>query len=777
MLNISYISKFLGTTKKMMKKKKCLFTAEPAENTENTESQRRFQVSGFRSLAYSHLTTLTSHLIPSRRLRALRALGGKQIQSFLQDERAVSAVIGFVLILGIVISASTIYFSSQVPEWTKDFESLHTDDVADDFAELKSLIDGIVLKKGESELAGGATPVKMSPDKVPILGMSPSGSNLIFNHQDEKIEIVVPTGGGGGAGAEPPWEQNVTTGFPYKEAYHVDNSSKEVTLARYAPEGDLRLDGDNIQLGDEYSYDQVIITNNSILSVSHVTGFLKIHANSISVDSSSKIIADRVGYPGGTADRTGFGPGPGTNGSSDGSGGGGAGYGASGGVGGGTNPGSGGTAYGDATSTSIEIGSGGGGGGSGSSGGVIGGSGGSGGGAIWLDAEIINITGNIFADGDYGLPGSQRNQDGGGGGGSGGGIMIKGRNVTISGTLSVKGGDGGDNKGGGGGGAGGRIKIFYENLTNGTENYHVSGGAATGDEGLPGGTGSIYHEKMSTYVSSITHYSSGYLVSEIYNTTSESTCYGEMTWNATLNNQSLVMKVRTDMFEDMRASPDWDYCPAVSNGSDVSGLSSVSDSHCYVQYCAELSTKDDTTTPVLHWVKINYTLSAESPTVANSSGSIKFNSNYLYYPNQEIVYEHGAVIKWQHEGGFMLQPPPINFTNKSGIPAIEISMIDLTGSNRSYSGATSTSLKNTYQSYNLHADSLKYHNLTINVTTAYPSVWERWFKEELKKTNLTIPHDYNVSVDDTTNTVSVEFYGYVGGVELYLEKTVVKVEI
>ncbi len=690
-------------------------------------------------------------------------------RNFLQDERAVSTVIGVVLLMGIVLSASTIYFSSQIPKWTKDFEARHTDEVTDDFAELKSLVDGIVLKKGESELAGGATPIKMSPDKVPILGMSPSGSNLIFNHQDEKIAVVVPTAGGGGGGG--PWEQNATTGFPYIDVHQVSNASNEVKLARYAPEGDLILDGDNIQLGDEYSYNQVIIKNNSTLYVSHVTGFLKIHANNITVDSSSTITADRVGYSGGTADRMGFGPGKGTNGS-DGSGGGGAGYGASGGDGDG-NEDSGGSEYGNATSKSIEIGSGGGGGGT-SQGNGKGGSGGSGGGAIWLDAEKINIAGNISADGDYGLSGA-RTPDGGGGGGSGGGILIKGRNVTISGsgTLSAKGGDGGDSGGSneaggdGGGGAGGRIKIFYENLDNETENYHVSGGA----------DGSIYHEEMSTYASSITHYSSGYLVSEVYNTTSKSTCYGEMTWDATLNGQTLVMKVRTDMFDDMRAAPDWNYCPAVSNGSDVSGLSSVSDGHRYVQYCAELSTEDDSTTPVLHRVKINYSLSTGSPTVANSSGAIKFKSNYPYYPNQQIVYEHGAVIKYQREGGFMPQSPPINFINKSGIPAIEISMVDLTGANRSYSGATSTSLKTTYQSYNLLVDNLKYPNLTINVTTEYPSVWGNWFNKTLDETTLTSPHDYNVSVDDTTNTVSVEFYGYVDGVELYLEKTAVEVEI
>ncbi len=688
-------------------------------------------------------------------------------KNLLQSEDAQSTVIGFVLIIGILIATSSIYFAIQVPDWTEDHEALHTAEVADDLSELKALIDGIVLKKGESELAGGAIPIKMVPDKVPIFGMSPPGSNLIVNPHDEKLELGVPTGGGGGSGSGT-WEHNATTGFPYKVAYQVDNYSNEVKLSKLTPEGDLILEpGDTIQLGGEHSYDQVIIKNTAILYVSHVTGFLKIHASNISVDSGAIITADLVGYLGGTGDRVGFGPGYGGLGSG-GSGGGGAGYGASGGDGGGTSGGEGGSYYGDETSVSIEIGSGGGGGGTGNAGG---GSGGSGGGAIWLDAEEINIFGIVYADGDYGLPGTKSN-DGGGGGGSGGEILIRGKNVTISGTLSAKGGNGGASGGGtggdGGAGAGGRIKIFHDTLDESGANYVIAGGAG-------GGSGSIHNETI-TYTSSITHYSSGHLISEIYNTTSDSTCYGEMTWDATLNNQTIVMKVRTDMFDDMRASPDWAYCPAVSNGSDISGLSSVSDGHRYVQYCAELSTDDTATTPVLREVKINYSLSAESPTVATSSGSIKFQSNYLYYPNQEIVYEHGAVIKYQREGGIMLQPPLIEITKNevSGIPEIGISTVDLTGADYSYSGATTTSVKSSYKSYTLLADCLKYPNLTINLTTDYPSVWGSWFNTTLEESELDTSY-FNVSVTDVN--VEVKFYGKEDGVELYFEKTVIEVEI
>ncbi len=378
----------------------------------------------------------------------------------------------------------------------------------------------------------------------------------------------------------------------------------------------------------------------------------------------------------------------------------------------------------------------------------------------------------------------------------GGGILIKGRNVTISGTatLSAKGGDGGDGRsgllpgsedgGGGGGGAGGRIKVFYDSgsvyLTNKSAE---SGDDANDEDGGAGGEAGVYISPGEEYISSITHCSSGYFTSEVYDTESNSTCYGNMTWNATLNGQTIEMKVRTDMFEDMRAAPDWNYCPGVNNGTDISDLSSASDGHRYIQYRAELHTDDATTTPVLRSVRINYSFSAPGgggPLLGKSSGIIKFRSSYLYYPNQEIVYEHGAVIKCQgqDEGkrGFMLHRPSINITNKSGIPKIVISMVDLTGSDYSYSGSTTTSVETSYTEY-IYKCPAAFPNLTINLSTDYYSIWGEWFNKTLKESGLTTPYHYNVSVNGTAKTVAVEFYGHEHGVQLDLEKTTVAVRI
>ena len=733
-------------------------------------------------------------------------------KNLLLSEDAQSTVIGFVLIMGILVVASTSYFAYHIPDWTKAYESLHAADVTDDFSELKSLIDGIVLKQGESELAGGAAPVKMVPDKVPILGMSPPGSNLDFL-PDNEIFKITPTVTGGATSptiANFSWVESTTADFSDTNAtsVKVDVTSDEIKLSKLTTHGDLILDGTAAIRGGEYYYDRVEIINGGTLYVAPGE-FLKIYASQITIDSDSKIFADGRGYLGGDGGTIGSGMGYGNPGSVGG-GGGGAGYGNDGGDGGpgggGSGVGAGGDFYGNDSSSSIESGSGGGGGGYGEGGagspfvGANGGDGGNGGGAILLHAEKITIDGTISANGSHGRNGAESSgkAGGGGGGGSGGTILIRGRDVSISGTLSAKGGPGGaggngstgsaDSGGGGGGGAGGRIKVFYENasLYTSTYSHPVDGGdgGAGGAGGAPGTLGEngligSFYPNGTPYITSVPHYSSGYYVSRVHDTGNTTTCYGNMTWSAAVSDYtSIVMKVRTSRSPVMKGNATlWENCPAVANGQVISDLSSAFDGHRYIQYRAELYTYEATMTPELYSVRINYS-SADpeggSPTVEESSGIIRFNSNYFYYPNQEIVYEHGALIKWQPEGGFMLHPPPINITNESGVPTIEISMVDLTGAECSYSGATTISVENIYKDYDSFSN--KFDNLTLNLTTAYPSIWGKWFNNELEESGLDAP-DYNVSVNATAKTVSVEFYGHGDGVELYLEKTVIEVKI
>lgn len=221
---------------------------------------------------------------------------------------------------------------------------------------------------------------------------------------------------------------------------------------------------------------------------------LRLYAKEIYVDATSKIDANRMGYPGGAQNTVRYGRNDGTSpsgtpgaaggyggqsaGTTDGPGGGGGAHGGLGGSGGGANGTGeivgvgGGTAYGNNSDQTVNFGGGGGAGGKSARGADtdrgIGGAGGAGGGIVLLDAETITILGAVNANGEAGRQGtcySDTNSGGGGGGGAGGTVAIRGTNVTIASgaSLTAQGGNGGPQTiyaGSGGGGGGGRVKVF-----------------------------------------------------------------------------------------------------------------------------------------------------------------------------------------------------------------------------------------------------------------------------------------------------------------------------
>ncbi|HKJ88960.1 MAG TPA: Ig-like domain-containing protein, partial [Gammaproteobacteria bacterium] len=184
------------------------------------------------------------------------------------------------------------------------------------------------------------------------------------------------------------------------------------------------------------------------------------------------------GYPGGETGQPGSGPGGGAGNSSDSAQGGG--YGGAGGEG--WNSGtSGGASYGDRQGPS-DYGSGGGGGGNSW--------GGDGGGAVRLIVGgTLTIDSAIDASGGWG----GRSYSASAGGGAGGSIWLDAQQLEGSGKIRANGGDGGDfeSPNGGGGGAGGRIAIFFQ-----TENSSWSVLEAMGGRGYEtGGDGTIEKEK------------------------------------------------------------------------------------------------------------------------------------------------------------------------------------------------------------------------------------------------------------------------------------------
>jgi len=551
-------------------------------------------------------------------------------KKFMQDNSAVSEVLGVVLIIGILVTAFSIVISISLPHGTKSFEAAHAGEVVDEFSELASQIDSVVLvAKHGGEIAAGTTAITMKPDRVPVIGMSPPGSSLEFRRDKDRFYITPYVSG---APTPPPgearfWEETTTDNFSHTNAtrVNVDVVLDTIRLSRLAVSGDLILDNTATSLSGECHYDKVELTNGSTINL--VFGnYLKLYANTIYIDATSSINADELGCFGGDGGRSGTGTGAGYFGYM-GSGGGGAGHNGSGGDGGlggnasGEEYGKGGIFYGGNASFLLDFGSGGGGGAYGEGGqgaphqGQVGGDGGHGGGAVFLDAARIIIFGNISADGADGADGSAASlASGGGGGGSGGTITIRGYNINLSdATLSASGGAGGNggdyagaspkaNGGGGGGGAGGRIKIFYDN----TSRYNASfsgecaggaggeggngNGAPDGDPGDTGYNGTPY-EKQTTYIASVPHFTFGYYESRVFDTGNTTTCYDNITWGGyTDDYTSITVNVRTSIYEEMEGNATlWANCDAVASGQNLTDLNSVFDWHQYIQYHVDFS--------------------------------------------------------------------------------------------------------------------------------------------------------------------------------------------
>src|SRR3989338_11599901 len=259
--------------------------------------------------------------------------------------------------------------------------------------------------------------------------------------------------------------------------------------------------------GTLLEYNNLTIKDGGTLRNQTPTAYFKINASSIMIESGGRIEgnvnitainvtilegglinASGLGHTGGSGgDGT---AGSGMNGSGIGGGkrnagtsaGGGAGYGNIGGNASSTSGGfAGGTGYGSPI-IPIDYGSG------GAGGDCNGANGGAGGGAVFINASnLLNVTGNITADGYEGISSGCDGYTGGGG--SGGSVLLVTNVLAGNGSITSKGGiSSGANSGGGG--SGGRIAAYYS-----AKSYNgvLSSLSGTGYEG--GGNGTNFTAK------------------------------------------------------------------------------------------------------------------------------------------------------------------------------------------------------------------------------------------------------------------------------------------
>ncbi len=709
-------------------------------------------------------------------------------------EEAVSTALGFVLIVGILVTSFTIFMATQVPQTTKVLEAQHFYRIPMDFSKLCAAIDTAILYNNTVR----GSEVDMEPKGVPIVGVLPAGGRLEFNATGERFsyKACAPSD------TLPPdnntthWWNSTPANFSLYEKYHVVTTENGTELALEVPEQNLIFNSGKVEnIAGVFRCNNFVVNNSTVLW----TSGLIVRALNIYVGPNSIISASGHGAAGGIQDHDGEGASPGKNSGNDCSGGGGGGYGGKGGKGGNSSHGDGGAGgEADCDPTDYRVyksGSGGGGGSTGEfqPGGsqIIAGEGGNGGGYIVLDAQNITIAGILSANGGNGGTGGGGGSDspgGGGGGGAGGCILLRGDYINLTkAVFYAKGGNGGDGGepgsepgGGGGGGGGGVIKIFYNSsFINDSFTYDVSGGRGgkkggtfNGTQDGENGTEGEYKFIKQRYYPEVYYYASGWLESSVYDTGTTLVRYGTITCNATVpEDTSIVIRVRTSIDPDMSTALPWEDCPPVVNGADISDLPSVSNGHRYVQWRAEFTTTDLYRTPVLHYVNLSYEHGI--PFLVNSSGYIEYHSQYTRYPDFRTLYAQGGILKNQGEKGFMLTGPHISISrekfNGVDIASLHITTINLTGDSASseVSGRLKPSIKPSGTDSTVITDGLYYCNLSINIFTEHPEVWYNWFNKTCNGTGLNWskpPVNWSKAPvyyinDSATNRLQVVFYG------------------
>jgi hypothetical protein len=255
--------------------------------------------------------------------------------------------------------------------------------------------------------------------------------------------------------------------------------------------------------------------------------------------------------------------------------------------------------------------------------------------------------------------------------------------------------------------------------------------------------------------------------------------YGNLTYGSKIpHDTGIVVKVRTSMYDDMRDAVPWEDCPPVVNGQDISDLPIASDGHRYIQWRAELFTFDPRITPLLSWVNISYEY-GKRPVLVTSSGQVTFASQYLYYTNYQLVNARGGTIREQYDGDFMLFAPPLFVdTDGPGI-SLQITSIDLTGVERTFSGRLRATVDAAYQDDTLLTNSLNFENIRLEINTNYPNAWKRWFNATCGEAGIahgTAPGQYNFTT--AGDVLQVNFYGNeTRPVNLWLKRSRAEVDI
>ncbi len=133
----------------------------------------------------------------------------------------------------------------------------------------------------------------------------------------------------------------------------------------------------------------------------------------------------------------------------------------------------------------------------------------------------------------------------------------------------------------------------------------------------------------------------------------------------------------------------------------------------------------------------------------DSTGNISYHAINREFEDQSLIYEHGAIILEQRDGEIMRARPHISIEYVNGEYEISMTMIHLTGSSRDLAGTSRVGITTELNSISSNTfDNLEENPVYLNLTTAYPEIWNDYFRNE------TVISDEYLDLDG--NTVKIE---------------------
>lgn len=145
-------------------------------------------------------------------------------------------------------------------------------------------------------------------------------------------------------------------------------------------------------------------------------------------------------------------------------------------------------------------------------------------------------------------------------------------------------------------------------------------------------------------------------------------------------------------------------------------------------------------------------------------GSISYTSNNVYYLDQKYVYENGALIIDQKGQAVMRVKPTFDVSknNITGTTSVIMTLISLDGTTTQLGGADSQTISTTLQigtesrlPFQWGNGSIQWsgENITYELTTEYPDLWEEYFLSVLNQTGSNLVLD-----PDMEGPLSGDFY-------------------